>query len=268
MKYFIIAGEQSGDEFAANLIRELASHDDRAEFIGYGGTEMSNAGAHLIKHFNEFSTFGVLSVLLKLRFYKKLISECVNTINEIKPDRVVLVDFPGFNLQIAKRLLNFHVTYCIPPKLWAWGSWRSRILRKHVDQVLVIFPFEVQFFQLLGVNPTYVGNPSVQKCLKHTRKSKDSKRVAFLPGSRAEEIKNHLPLINQVATEFPDLEFVISRAVSLPPSLFSRYTLPVNVKVTEESPLDSLSTSQAAIVCSGTATLETALLGIPQGRDL
>ncbi|MES2691643.1 MAG: lipid-A-disaccharide synthase [Bacteroidota bacterium] len=267
MRYFIIAGEASGDLHGSNLIRSIKQRDRDAEFNFWGGDLMKAEAQGLLVHYKDVTIMGFVEVLFNLRTIFKNISTCKQQILAFKPDVVVLIDYPGFNLRIAQfcKEQGIKTAYYIAPKIWAWKENRGKKLEKFVDLLLIIFPFEIEYFKKWAINTRYVGNPLVDSIPKglNTGKSKDDKLIALLPGSRKQEIARILPVMLQVVTGFSAYRFVIAGAPGINPEFYSPY-LNEQVEVVFGETYRLLQNSTAAVVCSGTATLETALFNVPQ----
>ncbi len=273
MKYFLVAGEASGDNHAADLIRAIKSHDIAAEFAFWGGDAMANASEGLKMHYKEYSIMGFLEVLLRIRKITQMMARCQSDIILFKPDVVILVDFPGFNLRIAAfcKLHGIKVVYYIAPKVWAWKEGRVKKLEKYTDKVLLILPFEKEYFKKFKVNTVFVGNPSFEQVgkfisdtkFKETYLKDNKPLVALLPGSRKQEIKQMLPLMSKMANAYPHYHFLVAGAPSLKEKDYLKY-VSENLNVVFGKTYDILANSKAAIVCSGTATLEAALFNVPQ----
>jgi lipid-A-disaccharide synthase len=273
MRYFLIAGERSGDLHGSYLINAIKMKDSNAFIIGYGGDQMESAGMKLLSHYKDGAFMGFIEVLMNLRSIFSRINKCKNEIHEVNPDVVILIDYPGFNLRIAKyaHMLGIRTSYYISPKIWAWKKSRIKIIRKYVDQMLVIFPFEVPFYKSLGYDVSYVGNPLVEQISNYTASSfgevdhhSFEKRIAFLPGSREQEVRVSLPMILQLAQKHPDWMIVVAAVNNLDAQLYTSVRGIENIKLVYNQTYDVLKGSDAAVVTSGTATLETALIGTPQ----
>lgn len=279
MRYFLIAGEASGDLHAAHLVSALRKRDAEAEFRFFGGDEMAEAVGHApLRHYRTLAYMGIVQVLLHFRTILQGLRQCMSAIREWKPDCVILVDYPGFNLKIA-RFVHDHricpVYYYIAPKIWAWKEGRIRSIRQCVDHIFSILPFEKTFFEDKHHYPiTYVGNPSVDEISQRADSEglyfdADSLTIALLPGSRTAEISANLPVMLRAARSFvaEGYQLVVSHAPSQPLSLYeeiiSREGM-ADVRVENLNAARSSCSVQAALVTSGTATLEIALLGIPQ----
>jgi len=269
MRYFIIAGEESGDLHGSRLIDALRKNDPEGEILGMGGDRMQKAGMKLWMHFGEMAVMGIVDVLSNIFRFKKLLKECKAQIDQFKPDRVILIDYGGFNLRIAKSIHGTgpRVDYYIVPKVWAWNEKRYKKLRDFVDRCYVIFPFEESYFTDKNVNATYVGNPVKEKvdhyCEAHGPAERTNGQVALLPGSRKQEIQKVLPKLLDWAGTRSDLTFVLALNESAKPFL-SEIRIPDHIELVFDKTYEVLRSSELAIVTSGTATLETALLKTPQ----
>ncbi len=281
MKYFLVAGEASGDLHASNLMAALKVTDPEAEFCFLGGDLMQAQGGKLIKHYREMAFMGFIPVLLNLRTILRNMKMCQQAIVDYQPDVVILIDYPGFNLKIAKFVktkTNIPVYYYISPKVWAWKEYRVKSFKKYVDQMLCILPFEVDFFKKHNYKVDYVGNPTVDAIADFKEKSKDDSRekfiqennlaekpfIALLAGSRKQEIKDNLPTMLEVVKKFPDYQAVIAGAPGMDPDYYNAYIAGSNCKIIFDQTYRLLSYSDAALVTSGTATLETSLFRVPQ----
>lgn len=276
MIYLLIAGEASGDLHGAALIRELKSLDNQAQFYCFGGDLMQKEGGILLKHYREMAFMGGIEVLMNIKTIKRNFDFCKEKILSIKPDVLILIDYPGFNIKIAQfaHKINQKVYWFIAPKVWAWKAWRTKKLKAYVNEMFTILPFETQFFANYDMPVHYVGNPLVDTVAKGKEAFREKNRfltdnnlderqiVALLPGSRVQEIKYMLPVMARLSTDYPKHQFVISGASWLDNELYNKYApgIPVIFNQTYEL----LHNSFAALVTSGTATLETALLNIPQ----
>jgi lipid-A-disaccharide synthase len=280
MKYYLIAGEASGDLHAANLMKALSEADAEAGFRFLGGDLMQSAGGVLVKHYREMAYMGFVPVLLNLRTILRNMKTCRNDIRSYQPDVVILIDYPGFNLKIAKYVkthLQIPVYYYISPKIWAWKKYRIKAFRRYVDRMFCILPFEKEFYSKLNYPVDYVGNPSVDAVdsfLQQQAAQVDTFRaeeglsgkpiLALLAGSRKQEIKDNLPVMLDVAVTFPDYQPVIAGAPGIERAYYAQYTgrYPVSIVFNKTYPL--LYHSSVALVTSGTATLEASLFRIPQ----
>jgi len=277
MKYYIIAGEASGDLHASNLVAEIKKKDKKAEFRGCGGDKMKAEGVELLKHYRTMAYMGFVEVAVNLRKVLRNISQVKKDIVEYQPDALVLVDYPGFNLRIAKfaHERGLKVFYYISPQVWAWKHRRVRKIKASVDKMLVILPFEEEFYKRYGVDVTYVGNPLLDEMAKFgtanrsiflRRNSIGEKReiIALLPGSRKQEVKRMLPIMLKAVTHFPEYQFVVAAVPSLDKELYKAIMGNTDAFLVENQTYELLQNSSAALVTSGTATLETALFTVPE----
>ncbi len=273
MKYYIIAGEASGDLHGSNLIKELKKLDPSAIIRCWGGDKMQEAGADLVKHYRELAFMGFAEVLMNLRTIFRNLKFCKEDILQFKPDTLILIDYPGFNLRIAKwaKQQGLKVIYYISPQVWAWKENRVKMMKQCVDKMLVILPFEKEYYKRKwNWEVEYVGHPLVEEIERHkaqgTRhKLSDRPMVALLPGSRKQEIAKKLPVMLEVSKSFPDHQFVVAQAPSVDESFYKTFTQPYsNVSTVNNKTYDLLLQAKAALVTSGTATLETALFAVPE----
>lgn len=277
MKYYIISGEASGDLHGSNLIAAIKRKDPKAKFRAWGGDLMKKQGATLVKHYRDLAFMGFVEVLLHLRIILSNMSFCKKDILKFAPDALVLIDYPGFNIKIAKfaHKHNIKVYYYISPQVWAWKKRRVHTLKKVVDKMLVILPFEKDFYNEYNVDAQYVGHPlldSISKTkqtskLSFTRQNKlNGKKeiIALLPGSRKQEVSRMLKVMLKVVDQFPNYQFVVGCAPSLPLSYYKSIIGNANVKLVVNKTYQLLQVSSAAVVTSGTATLETALFYVPE----
>jgi lipid-A-disaccharide synthase len=265
MKYFILVGEKSGDLHGSNLIQELKSIDPSAEIQAWGGDEMQRAGAKILVHHKKLAIMGLLGVLQNLSRLKNLFKLFGEQIEAFQPDTVIFIDYGGFNLKAARiaKTKGFHTQFYIAPKVWAWNKGRVETIKKWIDELYVIFPFEKNLFESHGIPTHYVGNP-LQDAISSfrpdpTARLSTGKYVALLPGSRKQEILSSMPIFEALSLEMPELDFFVA-GVSEWKEEYTNYSIPVIFDKTYQV----LQGAQAAIVTSGTATLETALLEIPQ----
>ncbi len=270
-KIFIIAGEASGDLHGKNLVKALFQEDSNIEIKAYGGDQMESAGAQIVRNYEAFAFMGFYEVAKNLRTVLNNIKATENLIEAYNPDILVFIDFPGFNLRIAKRLKtklkNTKFVYYIAPQVWAWKSRRVHDLNKLMDKICVILPFEKNFFKKFNYHVDYVGHPLMDELENFTSLEKEDHLIAILPGSRKQEIQKMLPLFAQVAREFPQKRFEISKMDKIPTSFYNDLLdgIPLqNLSISQKSTYELLSKASSAIVTSGTATLETALLNTPQ----
>lgn len=268
MKYFLIAGEASGDMHAAALIAQICRQDPQAQCTGLGGDRMEAAGCRLYQHIRHMAFMGFAAVLANMRQIRRNFRIAEEALLQEKPDVLVLIDYPSFNLRMAKycrrHLPHTKIIYYIPPKVWAWKRRRVHQIARLCDEVLGIFPFEPAFYARYGYHCTYVGNPTAEELSKLPRRPKTSKLpgIAILPGSRPSEITHCLPRMLAAARSFPDYNITVCAAPGIDDAFYAPY-----LRDGEQLTRDTYGTVQqakAAIVNSGTATLETALLGCPQ----
>ncbi len=286
MQYYIIAGEASGDLHGSNLIKELRKLDAAANIRCWGGDKMEAAGATLVKHYSELAFMGFIEVIKNLRTIFKNISFCKKDILNNRPDVLILIDYPGFNLRIAKwaKQQGLKIIYYISPQVWAWKENRVKGIKEHVDQMLVILPFEKDFYKKWHYEVAYVGHPLVEVIeefeISHLKLTEqhiaatlpstqlqipNSGIVALLPGSRQQEILKKLPIMLQVAKHFPAYHFVVAKAPGLDENFYTGLLAPYhNVSAVVNKTYELLALAKAALVTSGTATLETALFAVPQ----
>jgi lipid-A-disaccharide synthase len=273
MKYFIIAGEQSGDLHGANLIKELISADKDAEILCWGGDLMEAAGAKLLMHYSKTAFMGFTLVLKNLGTISRNLSLCKQQITGYKPDVIIMIDYPGFNLRIAKfaKQERLRVFYYISPKFWAWNEGRVKKVKKYVDRMFIIFPFETEFYAKYGIPVEYHGNPLVDETERKIASMPSREEilksfhlnsrpvVAILAGSRKHEVEIILPQMVKVIKHFPEYQFVLAGVKNLPDDLYHKIIGNEPVKLIKEKTYEILRTADAALVKSGTATLETAL---------
>jgi lipid-A-disaccharide synthase len=278
MKYFIIAGEQSGDLHGSNLIRELFISDQRAEIQCWGGDLMESAGARLLVHYRKLAFMGFVAVIKNIGAISKNINLCKRQIKEYKPDVVIFIDYPGFNLRIAEfaKKEGYKTFYYISPKLWAWNEGRVKKIKSFIDRMFIIFPFEVSFYKKHGITVEYRGNPLIDETEKRISKFplkdqmfsylgiEEKPIIALLAGSRKHEIELILPEMIKITNHFPDYQFVLAGVKNIPDELYNKIIGNAPVKLIKEKTYEILFASEAALVTSGTATLEAALHGAPQ----
>lgn len=280
MKYYLIAGEASGDLHASNLMAELKKQDPEAQFRFLGGDLMQAVGGTLVHHYREMAFMGIIPVVLHLKTILGYLQSCKEDIRRYAPDVVILVDYPGFNLKIAryvKTRLRRPVYYYISPKIWAWKQYRIRDFRRYVDRMFCILPFETEFFRRLDYAVDYVGNPSVDSVARFRESARpagaafrqaaglsEAPILALLAGSRRQEIKDNLPVMLQAASGFEGYQLVVAGAPGIDPSYYEQYTKGHPAKIVFGQTYALLEHSHAALVTSGTATLETALFRVPQ----
>ena len=281
MKYYLIVGEASGDLHASHLMAALKVEDPQAEFHFFGGDLMAAVGGTMVKHYTELAYMGFIPVLLHLRTIFANMKRCKEDIVAWQPDVVILVDYPGFNLSIAKFLrakTHIPVYYYISPKIWAWKEYRIKNIKRDVDELFSILPFEVEFFEDKHHYPIhYVGNPTVDEVTlfraEHPEtfdgfvreNNLDSKPIiALLAGSRKQEIKDNLPDMLRAASAFPEYQLVLAGAPGISPDYYHEYIGDAKVKILFGQTYRLLQQAEAALVTSGTATLEAALFRVPQ----
>jgi lipid-A-disaccharide synthase len=275
MRYYIIAGERSGDLHAGNLVRAIQQRDPQADFQGFGGDYMESGGVKLTVHYRDLAFMGLVEILTNLNRISRYIGKCKADIIAYKPDVIILVDYGGFNRRIAKfgKKTGIPVFYYIPPKVWAWYQRRALELKANVDQLFVILPFEKEFFKRFDWEVDYVGNPVLDAVKAHThdptfleRNQLEGKTplVALLPGSRRQELRSIIPLMAAVIEKFPGRQFAVAAVSNLDKSLYAPLRQYPNVTFIFEDTYNLLQHASAAIVTSGTATLETALFRVPQ----
>ncbi|MBN1414358.1 MAG: lipid-A-disaccharide synthase [Bacteroidales bacterium] len=278
MKLYVIAGEASGDLHASNLMKCIRKIHHEADFRCFGGDLMKEAGGVIVKHYREMNFMGIWEVIRNYGKIRKNIADCKADILFYKPDALILVDYAGFNLRIAEfaRKNNYRVFYYISPKLWAWGKWRVKKVRQYVDRMFVNLPFEVDFYRDHGVDAEFYGNPVVDSVAAgmqvhedynsfiHRHALEDKPIIALLAGSRKQEIDLCLPEMLAVTEHYPGYQFVITGAPSLHPEFYHPYIEGKDVHLIHGQTYSVLRHAAAAVVTSGTATLETALHRIPQ----
>jgi len=267
MRYYIIAGEASGDLHGSNLIKELKQQDTGAEIRCWGGDKMKAAGGDVVKHINELAFMGFFEVVKHLPTILNNISFCKKDILEFKPDVVILIDYPGFNFRLFEFLKQhrFKIFYYISPQLWAWKKGRVKKVKKYVDRMFVIFPFEKEFYAKYGVEVDFVGHPLLDELKSEIRNRKsESNTIALVPGSRKQEISYLLPEYLKVVDDFPEYKFVVTGMSSIGEKFYRNIIGNKKVDLVFDKTYEVLGQSNAAIVTSGTATLETALHNIPE----
>jgi lipid-A-disaccharide synthase len=279
MKYFLVVGEASGDLHASNLMRELLLLDPKAEFRFFGGDKMEAVGGTLVKHYREMAFMGIVAVVMNARTILKNMDLCKKEISDWNPDVLILVDYASFNLKIAafvkKKKLPIPVHFYISPKIWAWKEYRIKTFKKYIDKMYVILPFETEFFAKHQFPVLYVGNPCVDSVVEYVSQPFDEGAfravhglderpvLAILPGSRKGEINSNLPLMLEVASQYPYFQLVVAGAPGQAPD-FYRNLMPESVPLIFGETYPLLRIAYVALVTSGTATLETALVGAPQ----
>ncbi|HQC05051.1 MAG TPA: lipid-A-disaccharide synthase [Paludibacteraceae bacterium] len=279
MKYFIIAGEASGDLHASCLMRELKKRDASADFAFLGGDLMAKEGGQQIIHYRDMAFMGIVNVLINLKKIRRNMEKCLHALNEFRPDAVILIDYPSFNLRVAKYVkqhLKTPVFYYISPKIWAWKTFRIKAIKRYIDGMFTILPFETEFYARYDFPVTYVGNPTKESIDEFLPTKtplaqfaaqnglSDKPIVALLAGSRKQEIRGCLPKMLSVSTDFPDYQFVVAGAPGVSEDFYRQVMGGSMPKVIFGDTYNLVANSYAAIVNSGTATLETALLKTPQ----
>ncbi|WP_336515760.1 lipid-A-disaccharide synthase [Pollutibacter soli] len=271
MRYYIISGEASGDLHGSNLIREIKKLDPAAAIRGWGGDLMQSAGMDLVKHYRDLAFMGFVEVVANLPTILGNMRLCKKDILSFKPDVIIFIDYPGFNIPIAKfaKQQGFKTVYYISPQVWAWKEGRVKTIRKVIDKMLVILPFEEEFYQRWDYPVTYVGHPLIEVIDKFKKDfvltAGRKKTIALLPGSRKQEVAKKLPIMLSVSPFFPDYRFAIAQAPGLDDSFLHSFMKDYpNVELVKGKTYDVLMNADAALVTSGTATLETALFGIPE----
>lgn len=274
MKYYLVAGEASGDLHGANLMKALKLEDATAEFRYFGGDKMQAEGGTLVKHYADMAFMGFTEVVLNLSTILKNLKNSKADISSYQPDVLVLIDFPGFNLKVADfaKKNEIKVCYYISPKVWAWNQKRVLKIKRVVDKMYCILPFEVDFYREWGMEVAYVGNPLLDEIaqfkpnenFRSVNKLTDKKIIALLPGSRKQEIERLLPEMLAIMPNFNDYQLVVAAAPTFNESYYHRFIGNADVKLVFAQTYDLLHNAHAAIVASGTATLETALFKVPQ----
>jgi lipid-A-disaccharide synthase len=294
MKYYIIAGEASGDLHGSNLIKHIYALDNQANIRCWGGDLMQAEGAIVVKHYKDLAFMGFVEVLFNLRTILKNLSFCKEDILAFKPDVIVLIDYPGFNIKIAEwaKQQKFKTVYYISPQVWAWKEQRVKTIKKCVDKMLVILPFEKDYYQKWNYKVEYVGHPLIEVIeefkMKNRQQATDTEQrttdngqlatgnrqlatahsqliIALLPGSRKQEINIKLPIMLKVSKAFPDFQFIVAKAPGLQDDFYEPFMEPYkNVSAISNQTYNLLNQASAALVTSGTATLETALFGVPE----
>jgi lipid-A-disaccharide synthase len=275
MTYYLIAGERSGDLHGANLIRAIRQQDPDARCRAYGGEQMEAAGAHIVRHYRQMAFMGFVEVAKNLGTIRRIMRECQADLLAYRPDVLILIDYAGFNLRMARfaKQHGIRVFYYISPKVWAWNPGRARNIKASVDQLFTILPFETEFFAKYDYKVHYVGNPLLDAftdfrpdpAFRQKLGLDERPIVALLPGSRRQEITAMLPVMLAATRQYPTYQFVVGTVTNLPDALYDSlmngYT---NVRRVSDSAYDLLYVASSAVVTSGTATLETALFNVPQ----
>lgn len=278
MKYFIIAGEQSGDLHGSNLIRGLLRADSSAEISCWGGDLMEEAGAKLLMHYRKTAFMGFVAVLKNLGTIKNNLDLCKKHILGFNPDVVIFIDYPGFNLRMAEfaKQSGFRTFYYISPKFWAWNEGRVEKVKKFIDRMFIIFPFETNFYRVHGIETQYLGNPLVDEIERRSASYSDKAAlrssldignrpvIALLAGSRRHEIEHVLPVMMKAVSRFPEYQFIIAGVKNIDDHVYNSITSAHDVRLVKDRTYELLHIAEAALVTSGTATLEAALHGTPQ----
>ncbi|MCK4663639.1 MAG: lipid-A-disaccharide synthase [Bacteroidales bacterium] len=278
MKYYLISGEASGDLHGSNLMKGIKKADSNADFRYWGGDLMENQGGTLVKHYKYHAFMGFITVLLNIKTVLNNLNQCKKDIIHYQPDVVILIDYPGFNLRIAKFVKEngIRVFYYISPKIWAWKQSRIKIIKQYVDKMFVIFPFEKDFYKKFSYPVNFCGNPLLDAIENRENKNElfadfikrnnlpDKPVIALVPGSRKQEIKNILPVMLSVISNYLDYQFIITGTPSIEKGFYRKIIDKHNVKLIYNETYQIIQQSYVALVTSGTAALETALLNIPQ----
>jgi lipid-A-disaccharide synthase len=277
-KYYVIAGEASGDLHGSNLMKAMLKEDSSCDFRFWGGDEMSKAGGKRVKHIKELAFMGFVEVLMNLRTILGNLKFCKNDILAFKPDALILIDYPGFNLRIAEwaHEQGIKVIYYISPQVWAWKQNRVHTIKKVVDEMYVILPFEKEFYQKFDFEVNYIGHPLLDAIEQYKEKHSEQNFrtsnnltqqpiIAVLPGSRKQEVKTKLPIMLEAVKDFKEYQIIVAGAPSLDESFYQSFLSGYsNVKIVHGQTYDLLSNAEAGVVTSGTATLETALFEVPE----
>lgn len=273
MKYYLIAGEASGDLHGSNLMKQIKASDSKAEFRFWGGDLMQEQDKNLLVHYRETAFMGLSDVLLNINTIRRFLKKCKEDILHFNPDALIFIDYPGFNLRIAKfaKENKFKTHYYISPKVWAWNTGRALKIKRDIDFLYTILPFETAFYAKFNMKVDYVGNPlcdSISNYDFNTNFKVDQQisrpYIALLPGSRMSELKHVLPTMLKTIKNFPEFDFILAGANHIPNNIYESYCAGYPVKIVKGLTYDVLKNANAALVCSGTATLETALLNCPQ----
>ncbi len=278
MKYFLIAGEASGDLHGSNLIKALKIEDPNAEFVAWGGDLMAEAGAKILKHYKDLAFMGFLVVIQNLKTILNNEKVCKSQIESFQPDAIIFIDYPGFNLRIAKWAKHkpFKTLYYISPKVWAWKQSRAWKIKENIDKMFVIFPFEVPFYKNYNYDVEFIGHPLMDAIEQFQEKGQTFEKfiaennldnrpiVAMLPGSRTAEISHMLPVMIETSKNFPDYQFVIAGAPSQDLALYTSVAKSENIHIVFGKTYELLNHATAGLITSGTATLEAALFDVPQ----
>ena len=267
-KFYIVAGEASGDMHGANLVKAIKSLDSRVEFRAWGGDRLESEGALIQKHYRELAFMGFVEVAKNIRTILNNIKQCKQEIKDYDPDALILIDYPGFNMRIADfaKKEGYKVFYYISPQVWAWKKNRVFKLKKSVDRMYTILPFEKAFYAGFDMDVDYVGHPLLDEIAQRKINiiSSDKEILVLLPGSRKQEIKKMLPQMYAAVKDKNDYQIIIAQAPSIPEEFYSNIINTKKVKLIANQTYDLLSSAKLALVTSGTATLETALFEVPQ----
>ncbi|MBC8256469.1 MAG: lipid-A-disaccharide synthase [Candidatus Marinimicrobia bacterium] len=273
--YFIIAGEQSADNHGASLMKAMLVQNPEIEFNGIGGKEMIEAGLYSIEDIDKMAVMGFVEVIRHLGFFRNLSKRVLAEIDKCQPKQIILIDYPGFNLRLAKKIkeqFDIPITYYVSPQLWAWKENRIKIIRKYIDLLLVIFPFEEEWYRVRGVEAKFVGHPtfddwtptSKEELCKSLNLNADKQKIILYPGSRLQEVKKHLPILVQAAAKLRNddssLQFILGASQQIN---WSQWSLPNWIQIESDNPQKALECADLALVASGTATLEAAVFGTP-----
>ena len=273
MKYYLIAGEASGDLHGANLMKNIKALDPQAEFRFWGGDLMLAEGGTLVNHYRERAFMGITEVIKNLGKILGFMKQCKQDVLDYQPDALILVDYPGFNLKIAKFATKHNITvhYYISPKVWAWNTSRVYKIKRDVKYMYTILPFETAFYKRYGMSVDYVGNPICDAIHQYpfaphfkTEHQFTKPVIALLPGSRLAELRYVLPSMLSVVNQFPDYEFILAGTNAIDDATYDSYLKETPIRIIKNQTYDVLANAHAALVCSGTATLETALIECPQ----
>ena len=267
-KYYFISGEASGDLHASKLISHLKELDVNSSFRGFGGDKMADSGLHLVKHYKDLAFMGFYEVIKNINTIRKNFTLVKNDILEYCPDVIVLIDYPGFNMEMAKfaKKHSIKVVYYITPQVWAWKKSRVKSLKKYVDLLIPILPFEKEFFDKCGLQSSFYGHPLMDELLHKKEKKLEFEKpvIALLPGSRKQEIRKMLPIMLEVCKEFDEYQFVIAGAPSIDLDFYRSLSGNSILPISNNKTYEVLQGAKAALVTSGTATLEAAILMVPQ----
>jgi len=273
--YFIIAGEQSADNHGALLMKAMLAQNPKIEFRGIGGKKMTNAGLNSIEDIEKLAVMGFVEIIRHLVFFRKLTEEVLSEIEKEKPNQIILIDYPGFNLRLAKKIKNkfdIPITYYVSPQLWAWKEKRINIIKKYINQMLVIFPFEEQWYKERGVEAVFVGHPIFDEWTPSTKEDlcellnlNHEKQVLVLyPGSRLQEVKRHLPILLQAAKKLKNKIHSLQVVLGAAPQIdWTQWNLPDWIQVESKYPQKALECGNLAFVASGTSTVEATVFGTP-----